>query len=875
MADNNRKRSSRKNSKAKSQPQVQSSPDTKTRTKKTFSAKDSARLRSVGGLLLFAAGVMFFLAVLTYSQTDPVLSSNVPQNKYVTQNVLGLVGATVAQPVFVYIFGYASLIFPMLMMFYGIYILMNQPLNKLSRLTALGLSWAYFVAIVLAIPESLETAGASVNYFPSGMVGGITADLIARFMGRFALGFITTVFLMILLILTFEFHVAAIPAAIGNFFRNIIDSITGFFQNIFDRVSGGWQSLTGWAGKTARLPQKVEPAEIERFTRETDDATPVIYEEPQREISLDGDLELDSTSYGEMLAQEDLKKAHALDDQLLNDPAPNSRKDIEIRQNPPVESSPTDLEFPRPEGIYTPEELPKSGNMPVIDELEEVEQVKPKFLENYDKLVAEAAGKYVLPPFDLLDEDETQSKVSREELMANADRLEHTLANFNVKAFVKKVIEGPVITLYAVRPAEGVKISQITNLSDDLALAMKARGIRMIAPIPGESAIGIEIPNRKPSIVYFKSVMRSEKFQQHPGQLVLGMGKTIGGEVFCADLTRMPHLLIAGATGAGKSVGINTIITSIIYRVPPSDVKFVMIDPKKLELSLYAKLKDQYLAICPDIDETVITHPQNAILVLRAAVNEMEERYDILAKVGVRDIISYNKRVEKLQQSGEKIEYRKLPYIVVIIDELADLILTASREVEEPITRLAQMARAVGIHLIVATQRPSVDILTGLIKANFPTRIAYQVATRPDSKTILDMYGAEKLIGNGDMLFLPPGTGKPVRLQNPYISTEEVEHIIQHVRKQPKFPPYELKLLRDVREPSSEAVKKFNQDDLFDKAKEIVIRHQSGSTSLLQRKLQIGYARAGRLMDALEQAGIVGPSQGSKARDVLISSMDS
>ncbi|RMF60096.1 MAG: DNA translocase FtsK, partial [Calditrichaeota bacterium] len=492
---------------------------------------------------------------------------------------------------------------------------------------------------------------------------------------------------------------------------------------------------------------------------------------------------------------------------------------------------------------------------------------------DYHQQIRDSLSKFQLPPVDLLHEDKSEGKISREELMANADLLENTLAQFGVKAFVKKVIEGPVITLYAVRPAEGVKINQITNLADDLALAMRAKGIRMIAPIPGEAAIGIEIPNRRPSIVSFKSIVTSEKFQTYQGELVLGMGKTIGGDVFCADLTRMPHLLMAGSTGSGKSVGINTIIASILYRIPPSDVKFVMIDPKKLELSLYSKLKNHYLAICPDLDEDVVTHPQNAVLILRSVVNEMEERYEMLASLGVREIVSYNEKIKKLEESGRKPEHlHKLPYIIVIIDELADLILTASRDVEEPITRLAQMARAVGIHLIVATQRPSVDILTGLIKANFPTRIAYQVATRPDSKVILDMYGAEKLIGNGDMLFLPPGTGKPVRLQNPFISTEEVEKIIEHITKQPKFPPYELKLVREKTEPAAAKIKNLEQDDLFEKAKEIVIRHQQGSISLLQRKLKIGYARAARLIDELEEAGIVGPGQGSKAREVLVSS---
>jgi S-DNA-T family DNA segregation ATPase FtsK/SpoIIIE len=395
----------------------------------------------------------------------------------------------------------------------------------------------------------------------------------------------------------------------------------------------------------------------------------------------------------------------------------------------------------------------------------------------------------------------------------------------------------------------------------------------MIAPIPGKAAIGIEIPNREPSVVYFKSLVRSETFIQFDARLPIGVGKTISGEVYCTDLTKMPHLLIAGSTGSGKSVGINTIIGSLLYRVPPSDLKFVMIDPKKLELSIYAKLKEHYLAVCPDLDEIVITHPQNAIMILRSVVNEMEARYDKLAALGVREITHYNRKIEEYQKNGESSEeYRHLPYLVIVVDELADLILSATREVEEPITRLAQMARAVGIHLIMATQRPSVDILTGLIKANFPARVAYQVATRPDSKVILDMYGAEKLIGNGDMLFLPPGKVKPLRLQNPLITTEEVERIIKHIRKQPKFPPYELKLIKS-REKGPGTVKIFERDELFEKAKDTVIRYQQGSVSLLQRKLKIGYARAARIIDELEEAGIVGPPmQEGKAREVLVSS---
>jgi S-DNA-T family DNA segregation ATPase FtsK/SpoIIIE len=789
-------------------------------------------------------------------------------NNYEVNNFLGLIGATVARPVFTFTFGYGALAFPVLLMTLGILMMIDRfDPQEFTRTTILGLLWAFFMAIVLSIPESFRTFGHSVNYYPSGLLGGLATDAVSRFLGNFALAFLSAIFFLILLMVTFHLPVSAVPIYIGQSLQKVYQSFPTSYKKILGPLYKALKAFLDKLGQVREKTQKIrgktattssrentlygqgEASEIIDFAGEE---TPGVSPQPQPPHSASasapppppggvGGISEDLNKYEEDLIESDLKK--------LTDEVEEVETSSQQEQKIPSET-------------YSLEDL-------------EIEKIEKKAVEdnNYDKLVQKALKQYQMPPLDLFHEDEAESKVSREELMANADLLENTLGQFNVKAFVKKVIEGPVITLYAVRPAEGVKINQVVSLADDLALAMRAKGIRMIAPIPGEAAIGIEIPNRKPSTVYFKSIVSSEKFRNHQGQLALGMGKTIGGEVFCADLTRMPHLLIAGSTGSGKSVGINTIISSILCRVPPGDVKFVLIDPKKLELTLYSKLKDHYLAFCPDIDEIVITHPQNAVMILRSVINEMEERYDMLAKVGVRDIVSYNRKIELFEQTGKNSNgYRKLPYLIVIIDELADLILTAARDVEEPITRLAQMARAVGIHLIVATQRPSVDILTGLIKANFPTRIAYQVATRPDSKVILDMYGAEKLIGNGDMLFLPPGTGKPVRLQNPYISTDDIEALIQHIRRQPKFPPYELKLIRQKEEPSTEAAKKFQQDELFDKAKEIVIRHQMGSVSLLQRKLKIGYARAGRLMDELEEAGIVGPGQGSKAREVLVSS---
>ncbi len=726
----------------------------------------------------------------------------------------------------------------MIVMLIGIALWISWDVRKLGRYSLLLLFWGFLLGMGLVFPGVWKEGAGITDYYPGGFLGGFTTTVLVKYLGHFASLFIWMVLLIVLSAVTFRFPLSAIPAGIvwGLSRLKRLTMRAGTFA--FRLFHGLWD---------VRRFFRKRRSSLSRATQKT--AAP----------SLGGPPALTVQEESRTAASEESPTPPEIITQAEADPSA-----------PPLSPSSQSLS-PDASGVH-PHENPEDAGWK--KDLEITEAVKEKELD-YDSLVRNSMQRYQFPSMELLEEGKEEQRVPREELMSNAGLLERTLSQFGVKATVKRVIEGPVITLYAVKPAEGVKISQIVRLSDDLALAMRARGIRMIAPIPGEAAIGIEIPNRKPSTVYFKSIVRSEKFINASGQLILGMGKTISGEVFCADLTKMPHLLIAGATGSGKSVGINTMIASLLYRVPPGDLKFVLIDPKKLELSLYARLKDHYLAVCPELDEIVITHPNNAILMLRSVVNEMEERYDKLARLGVRDIIAFNQKVEEIQQAGEKSgEYRRLPYLVVIIDELADLILTAAREVEEPITRLAQMARAVGIHLIVATQRPSVDILTGLIKANFPARISYNVATRHDSRVILDMYGAEQLIGNGDMLFLPPGVGKPIRLQNPLITTDEVERIIKHIRRQPKFPPYRLKLVRERTKDGPGSVKAFERDQLFEDAKAVVIRYQQGSISLLQRKLGIGYARAARLIDQLEEAGVVGPGQGSKARDVLVSSLD-
>jgi len=481
---------------------------------------------------------------------------------------------------------------------------------------------------------------------------------------------------------------------------------------------------------------------------------------------------------------------------------------------------------------------------------------------------------YVFPSVELLDAPPPgNEEIADEELKANADLLRDTLAEFDVELESVSVTPGPVVTLYELVPASGVKISRIVSLENDMALKLAAKGIRIMAPIPGKSAVGVEIPNHNPALVSFRSVINSTRFRDLSARLPIAMGKTISGEVTTDDLSKMPHLLIAGATGSGKSVGINTILASLLYRLHPSDLKFVIIDPKKIELAQYGNLRNHFLAVSPDVDEEIITTPRNAVLVLKGVEYEMEKRYDRLASAGVRNIVDYNERIKSGRlKSTEVVVHGKMPYLLVVIDELADLMITAAREVEEPIARLAQLARAVGIHLIVATQRPSVDVITGVIKANFSARIAYQVASKTDSRTILDMNGAEQLLGNGDMLYLASGSPKPVRLQNAFISTDEVDRLMDHIGKQKGYArPFLLPSIVEKKR-NAEAAGGGERDDLFEEAARLIVRHQQGSVSLLQRRLKVGYSRAARLVDGLEAAGVVGPFDGSKAREVLVES---
>lgn len=513
---------------------------------------------------------------------------------------------------------------------------------------------------------------------------------------------------------------------------------------------------------------------------------------------------------------------------------------------------------------------------PVIDTLDDSDKKSQELVEMhglYDHKLDLA--NFQMPPVDLLkDYGNEEISINKEELEENKNKIVGLLKNFNVGIAEIKATIGPTVTLYEIVPEAGIRVAAIKKLQDDIALNLSALGIRIIAPMPGKGTIGIEVPRKNPTMVSMRSVIASQKFQNTDMDLPVVFGKTISNEVFMADLAKMPHLLMAGATGQGKSVGINAILTSLLYKKHPSELKFVMVDPKKVELSLYSKIERHYLAKLPDVDEAIITDTNKVINTLNSLCIEMDTRYDLLKNAFCKNLKEYNKKFAERKLNPEN-GHRFLPYIVLVVDEFADLIMTAGKEVELPIARLAQLARAVGIHLIVATQRPSVNVITGMIKANFPARAAFRVISSVDSRTILDSTGADQLIGKGDMLYF--NGNEILRLQCAFVDTPEVERLAEYIGEQKGYASAFL-LPEYVSEDSTSSVGTFDpneKDALFEEAARIIVSTQQGSTSMLQRQLKLGYNRAGRIMDQLEASGIVGGFNGAKAREVIISDLHS
>ena len=556
------------------------------------------------------------------------------------------------------------------------------------------------------------------------------------------------------------------------------------------------------------------------------------------------------------LASESLKLAPEPEEEKLPEPALGSQPTVTPKATPDEEKN----------ADSTALDVVVAVNQEAIEDDKSINK-KVKDFGEYDPTLD--LSKFQLPKIDLLQPyGDGKITFDKEEIEANKNRIVDTLKNYNIEIKEIKATIGPTVTLYEIVPAAGIRISKIKNLEDDIALSLAALGIRIIAPIPGKGTIGIEVPNANPQVVSMRQVIASKKFQESNMELPVAMGRTITNENFIFDLAKMPHLLMAGATGQGKSVGLNAILTSLLYKKHPSQLKFVLVDPKKVELTLYNKIERHYLAVLPDTDEAIITDTAKVINTLNSLCIEMDNRYELLKSAMVRNIKEYNAKFISRRLNPEE-GHKFLPYIVLVIDEFADLIMTAGKEVEMPIARLAQLARAIGIHLIVATQRPSVNVITGIIKANFPARAAFRVTSKIDSRTILDAGGADQLIGKGDMLF-SQGSDL-VRLQCAFVDTPEVEEICDFIGNQQAYPTaYQLPEYVGEEGGGVGDIDPSDRDSLFMDAARLVVQTQQGSTSMIQRKLKLGYNRAGRIVDQLEAAGILGPFEGSKARQVLV-----
>ncbi len=755
------------------------------------------------------------------------------------ENSMGVAGVHIANVLVKYALGYPAIVVPLLLIAWGWNRFRGLETKRLQRISIYSLIAALFFATVFAMPQAMNPAGSAIGYSWSGLVGGFIAEHLHKAFGDFG----SPIILLALAIVAF---ISFSQISLAEAYEKIRTGLINFGQWLKQTFS----AIGEWRPRLP-VPQPKPPAK------------------PALTVSM--------TTRGDEVQAEDEDEAEEAAEPRwkrlarMREASEKSASSSTVIPGKPLESpaEPERTLAPAPEPLAA-----TGNNIPVRPAPAEASTSITVPKKSRDEAPPPAFGEYVFPPLDLLEYPRKIDSVqTREELLNNAHTLEERLAEFDVSGNVVEINPGPVITRYEYEPAPGIKVSRITALADDLALAMRAKRIRIVAPIPGKAAVGIELPNPEPQIVYLRKIIDSEAFRQSTSPLTIALGETISGQVYVTSLDRMPHLLVAGATGSGKSVCLNTIIASMLYKAHPSQVDFVLVDPKRLELSTYRKLRFHHLTFREDLNEEVVTTAANSLAVLRSLEWEMENRYTLLARVGVRNISEYNTRLKegKLQATDGMPPLKPLPYMVLVIDELADLMLTAAKEVEEPIARLTQMSRAVGIHLIVATQRPSVDVITGVIKANFPARIAFQVASKIDSRTILDMNGAEKLLGNGDMLFLPPGSPEPIRIHGAFISSEETEKVIEHIRVQPR---YEKDLL-PIRTEGEEADGLSGgmdglRDELFDEALKLVVRHQQGSISLLQRRLKIGYSRAARLIDQLEAAGVVGGFDGSKAREVLI-----
>lgn len=786
---------------------------------------DSAKLKTIFGTILFISSLFLFAACISYiftwkSDQDRVLNKGFIDFIFFSENTpvdnwLGKLGAWTSH-LFIYgLFGVSSFAFCFLLVLYSIKILFDK--------TILPLRSTSIKTIFLAVWASL-------------------------FLGYFA------------------YAVNFLGGSVGFFTNQWLNLVLGDFGTIVVHLATFYILITllfkpNYALLLSLLQDRKNPIVAERKIKE------------ERNVNSFKEADADFTIVNP-IKEEEIENEYISEPIVFKDDEPEDFSsipmDVEINEEEVGAISDDGFEIEVPKNEYiAPIQTPKMEMN--SDDLTQAERLVKEFGEYDPKM---DLSDYTLPSIDMLkDYGGGVVNINKEELETNKDKIVQTLSHYKIDISKIKATVGPTVTLYEIVPAPGVRISKIKNLEDDIALSLSALGIRIIAPIPGKGTIGIEVPNSNPEMVSMRSLIASEKFQNFDGELPVVMGKTITNETFVFDLTKMPHLLVAGATGQGKSVGLNAILISILYRKHPAQIKFVLVDPKKVELTLYNKIERHFLAKLPGEEDAIITDTSKVVNTLNSLCIEMDYRYGLLKDAGVRTIKEYNEKFIKRRLNPEN-GHRYLPYIVVLIDEFADLIMTAGKEVEHPIARIAQLARAIGIHLIVATQRPSVNVITGMIKANFPARIAFRVLSKIDSRTILDASGADQLIGRGDMLI---STGSDMkRLQCGFVDTDEVEEICEFIGSQRAYP--EALILPEYQgdeDGGNGDIDMSEIDPMFVDSARIVVISQQGSASLLQRKLKLGYNRAGRIVDQLEGMGIIGSFQGSKAREVLFGDIES
>lgn len=793
------------------------------------------RVPKLFGILLLFLALYLFIAFFSYLFTwqvdqDRVLRFSLElllNSDFEMANWLGRLGAIVSNFFFYFLFGFPSFVLVYLLILLGTALIKRHPLPLYYG------RMMYAIILMLSFSVLLEFLLGGYGFPWGGGFGETVHQWLHRFVG--------TLGMLVLFVFI------------------IVGLLVWYINPNFDELTPRqmWEELKGYyadllAGRLRRKPGTDLRTELARVRSEQAER---LAEEEEQDLFDDfADAGIDP---GTVIVPRGSQLAFEMDER---EGLPGRRAASTPGDDAELEISGPPSASPPQEGLVTAPNLAPALMGATEENIDHAEPYDPTL----------ELSSYEFPVVALLNDYSDQKvEIDREELEANKDQIIETLLHYKIEITKIRATIGPTVTLYEIIPAPGVRISRIKNLEDDIALSLAALGIRIIAPIPGKGTIGIEVPNKKKQVVSMKEVLASDKFKRAKMDLPIALGKTINNEVFVADLAKMPHLLVAGATGQGKSVGINSILMSVLYKKHPSQVKLVLIDPKKVELFPYSALEHHYLAFLPGQDEPIITDTHKVINTLNSLCIEMDNRYDLLKKASVRNIREYNEKFVQRRLNPQK-GHRFLPFIVLVIDEFADLIMTAGKEIELPIGRLAQLARAVGIHLIIATQRPSVNIITGVIKANFPARIAYKVTSKVDSRTILDAGGADQLIGRGDML-LSVG-GEMIRLQGAFIDTPEVENVIEYISKQRGYPePYFLPEFHgDNEEVGTSDLRYSDLDEMFEDAARLVVSNQHGSTSMIQRRLKLGYNRAGRIMDQLEAMGIVGPAEGSKPREVLI-----